>query len=119
MSDTKLKPCPFCGGEAKLRKLNKDRGYFVLCSKCGCRTPYFKYRYAPIDDLREDAIDTWNTRKPIDRIVGQLEQQAEQYRRRSVEAEQKGFSRESDKYYGKQCSYLHATELVKAGGIDD
>lgn len=107
MSDTKLKPCPFCGGEAKLRKLNKDRGYFVLCSKCGCRTPYFKYRYAPIDDLREDAIDTWNTRKPIDRIVEQLERLP---------------NREADYYYASSNDVIDredAIEIVKEGGIDE
>lgn len=110
MSDTKLKPCPFCGGEAKLRKLNKDRGYFVLCSKCGCRTPYFRYRYAPIDDLREDAIDTWNTRKPIDRIVEKLEEE--------IEKASEEYWTDYDERQITISTLYGAIDIVKAGGID-
>lgn len=38
-----LKPCPFCGGEAKLmltRPLGEPQlHYFVTCLKCGVETP--------------------------------------------------------------------------------
>lgn len=107
MSDTKLKPCPFCGSEVLLHKGYVS--YSVRCEIC---------HYEICRRTKEETIARWNTRKPIDRIVEQLEQQAEQYRRRGFEAEQKGFSKEADKYYGKQCSYLHSVEIVKGGGID-
>ena len=38
MSD-ELKPCPFCGGEAKLEETNY-LGVFVRCLKCGTKTTY-------------------------------------------------------------------------------
>ena len=37
MSEIKLKPCPFCGGEAKM-KITKYGGSYVMCNKCYCRT---------------------------------------------------------------------------------
>lgn len=38
MSD-KLKPCPFCGGKAKLKE-TEYLGIFICCSKCGAKTSY-------------------------------------------------------------------------------
>ena len=54
----------------------------------------------------------------MEKVVAELEQQAEQYRNRGFEHEQKGFSKMADKYYGKQCSYLHAIDIVKRGGVE-
>lgn len=47
----KLKPCPFCGGEAIA--FNKG-GWKVMCTKCTCQTGAFSFR--------KYAEDAWNTR---------------------------------------------------------
>lgn len=64
----KLLPCPFCGGEAKYIE-DKDFfvSRFVTCTKCGIET---RRNY-----LRKDlAINAWNTRKPMERIIERLEE---------------------------------------------
>ena len=63
----KLKPCPFCGGKGELwnNKLTY-RLYGVICEECDCMTPYFT--------TREEAIEAWNRREPIDKVVEQLEE---------------------------------------------
>ena len=57
-------------------------------------------------------LDRQPTAYDIEKVVAELEEQAEQYRRRGFEHEQKGYSAMADKYYGKQCSYLHSIEIV-------
>ena len=52
MSEIKLKPCPFCGGEAKI--LNVDDRYTVKCRSCFCGTGIYK------DSGR--ASEAWNRR---------------------------------------------------------
>ena len=79
MSEIKLLPCPFCGGEARLQRKGKKREYYVICKKCGCRTPYYKYQFSSNEKLREEAIATWNTRKPMERIIERLEEEATAY----------------------------------------
>ena len=71
MSEIKLLPCPFCGGEAKL-EINREMGgtqYQVLCTKCP--TTVGRYWFWK----KEDAINLWNTRKPIQEIVERLEKE--------------------------------------------
>ena len=52
MGEIKLKPCPFCGGEAKI--LNVDDRYTVKCRSCFCGTGIYK------DSGR--ASEAWNRR---------------------------------------------------------
>lgn len=63
-----LKPCPFCGGDGKITKLN-HKGFkgefkvFVKCIRCGCRT-YTEYPL-PHDSFLarlERVISVWNNR---------------------------------------------------------
>ena len=52
----KLRPCPFCGGEAELIAWHEyTEARHVVCKKCGCMTgkPHF---------MRSFAIEDWNTR---------------------------------------------------------
>ena len=62
MSDTKLKPCPFCGGTNLLVEVG-----FVCCDDCGCEVHEIKEN--------EDVVAKWNTRKPMERIEEKIEQQ--------------------------------------------
>ena len=74
MSEIELKQCPFCGGVAKLYGSSKITGtgfkhyQIVVClnDDCGCRTGFC--------ETVADAIEKWNTRKPIEKIVEQLEE---------------------------------------------
>lgn len=38
---TKLKPCPFCGGEAIVCQIQTEPGIKIECEKCGIRTPWY------------------------------------------------------------------------------
>lgn len=113
MSDTKLFPCPFCGGEAEFimtgyvgifgSMFNSCQDGYVICKQCGIKQPTLS---------KIDAIKSWNTRKPMERIVEQLER---------LELEQK---QEWEKMYnlytlGQKNAYKKAIEIVKAGGKDD
>ena len=51
----KLKPCPFCGGEATARK-NIANQWIVQCSKCGIG------RGNRADMPKEFVVKSWNTR---------------------------------------------------------
>lgn len=68
MSDTKLKPCPFCGGEAETIENNHYTDVWsVMCKNCFAESDRYH--------TEESAIEAWNTRKPMERIVEQLEEQ--------------------------------------------
>ena len=52
MTETKLKPCPFCGGEAYIDVY--DDKLYVRCHGCESMTALY--------DDNQEAIDAWNTR---------------------------------------------------------
>lgn len=60
-------------------------------------------------------IENEPTAFDLDKVLEELKGQAEQYRRRAIEHEEKGFQLIADKNYSKACSYEHAIEIVKAG----
>lgn len=61
MSDIKLKPCPFCGGKAELRKnefFRTNDWWYVACSNLNCGI------YAETADrpTPQEAAKLWNAR---------------------------------------------------------
>lgn len=67
MSD-KLKPCPFCGGEAEIKNFDGYHRYangvvdFIQCKKCGGRTREYYTHIKTEIDMRQEAIKAWNRR---------------------------------------------------------
>ena len=57
MSEIKLLPCPFCGGEAMECKTK------IICKDCTCTVYGVNL---------EVARKIWNTRKPMERIIEKL-----------------------------------------------
>lgn len=58
--EIKLKPCPHCGGEAKLTDLTQAPKAWVECKECGARTRFFS-------NSNEAAVFDWNRRSEADK----------------------------------------------------
>ena len=56
-SKIKLKPCPFCGGNAERIRYIFKKVFYVECTKCKCSTPV-------MTQIR-DAVKLWNRRAQI------------------------------------------------------
>ena len=57
---TNLKPCPFCGGDAKLKTIiDSDHYiYYVKCSNTRCKVRAYTLVYRK----KHEAIQAWNRR---------------------------------------------------------
>ena len=100
MSEIKLLPCPFCGGEAKVCKY-----YFIQCTKCGTSTL--------THTNREEAIESWNTRKPMQEIMERLE---EEKTKKYKDWNKTSYLQDFGGY--RECK--HIIEIVKeVGGMND
>lgn len=51
---TELKPCPFCGGEARYTEKSRFHIGWVYCPGCGAASGYY--------NTEAEAIAAWNTR---------------------------------------------------------
>lgn len=67
--EIKLKPCPFCGVEAKIKhafpgqQQKRMRQAVVQCKSCGCRTVTLRQlAYERWSDVDEQAAEAWNRR---------------------------------------------------------
>jgi Lar family restriction alleviation protein len=73
-NEIKLKPCPFCGGNAELHEnvvyadYAQQGHFYVSCNNCGARTaeiilrPYFYGDNPMIEGHRKKVCDLWNRR---------------------------------------------------------
>ena len=79
MSEEKLKPCPFCGGEAYIQSAFYDyMHYWCICEVCKAGA----YAKSPDDDTAEGAIKAWNTRisnTEIENLQSQLQNIVNEY----------------------------------------
>lgn len=59
-----LMPCPFCGGEARLKKHQKlQQTWYVQCNDCGIRTPNStQAAYESWKAAMEAPVNQWNRR---------------------------------------------------------
>lgn len=52
-----LKPCPFCGGRARIKKLVVFQGFAVTCEKCGADVYFYEKEFS-----QSETIIAWNRR---------------------------------------------------------
>lgn len=58
--ESRLKPCPFCGGDAVLQQTGRNK-MRVICRECIIEKEQ-KVLYKSLDWLREKLIESWNKR---------------------------------------------------------
>lgn len=121
MSELKLLPCPFCGGEAKLIEYKETvdgRGDKIARIRCECGSDlhltarefskaeddfgykggYYSQNQKFWNGMHQRLIDKWNTRTPMDNIVEKLEEKTEflkdctKYGNESAEQQEKSYS---------------------------
>lgn len=77
MSEIKLLPCPFCGGEAKFITGSPFIWeHAVACGECGTATRMIGGVIPSM--ARNRVAQVWNTRKPMQEIVERLEKRKAQ-----------------------------------------
>jgi len=73
---TELKPCPFCGGEARTLDDMTPRYWYIQCLDCemefNCSREVYHF------DTEQEAIDAWDTR-PTEDFLNACLREAERY----------------------------------------
>ena len=119
MSDERLRECPFCGGEGNV-SLNTCYGFVPWCSNEDCILNENTKGFS----TKEEAVNAWNNRQPMERIVEKLEEQfnynAEQAEIwRSGENVDAYMIEKSNDYLDRANCYGKAIRRVKGGGVDE
>ena len=69
-----LKPCPFCGGEAKFRHIGKGTyrdklGVLVRCKNCGASTEiFYPLSMTSYETRKQNVIEAWNRRVENEKV---------------------------------------------------
>lgn len=72
MSEIKLLPCPFCGGEAVTHVSN---GVSVICTMCGAHSKTLVDSYSqgkPTGRAVDKVVKAWNNRKPVEDVLNDI-----------------------------------------------
>lgn len=88
-----LKKCPFCGGEVQMMAIagepfpptyeveldkitsDSDDICYIHCPTCGVNW----HKEVRIESFPLDTIKAWNTRKPVDKVIGQIQELANEF----------------------------------------
>ena len=101
---SELKNCPYCGGEAELyrtKHIPNGFDYTPRCKKSGCCGRLTK-KYG----CKDTAVDFWNTRVPMQKIVERLEASLQ--------------GAKDSKDLSKYSAYQQAIDIVKEeGGLNE
>jgi hypothetical protein len=109
MSEKKLLPCPFCGGEAETCK-NFEGLWYVWCKKCWCKTT--------TNTSEKFAIVRWNTRVPMQKIVERLEEEVNSWGKVYNVIKNRGYI--DDYTVGAYDGYRNSVTIVKKeGGLNE
>ena len=106
-----LKPCPFCGGEARIEVNVALRGYRAACKarlKCGAMFEWY--------DTENEAIEAWNTRKPEEAVIAELENKILDRSSAHAEAIIGMCGASANFYAGEMEAYKETIEIVRNGG---
>lgn len=117
--EQKLKPCPFCNGENidySVKTTGRwERKYHVAmyCKDCNCYgkrvlitpTETNRIEIGRNPKYKQLAIDAWNTRKPMERILNRLEEGKTFYKMRSLDQDEIEVG-----------AFIEAIDVVKEGG---
>ena len=113
MAETKLLPCPFCGSD---RLYIAERNYFgrkfatVNCIECHISQTGDGF------ETREEAIEQWNTRKPVERIMQQLEDVKSEYEQMANNSFDAKEWQEDIELLAKAEMCEYAIQIVRNGG---
>ena len=116
-NETKLLSCPFCGGEAEFvrgierKDIFQSSDYvYVRCKECHAQTSkiYYSAEFHKLDEEYALVEKAWNTRKPMERIVEQLEDMSawKEFMIYDLTAREREIIN-------------RAIEIVKAGGVNE
>ena len=116
-----LKPCPMCGGVAfittgSIVELWQQK---VMCCECGLNI--VRGGVSP-SHAKERAVEAWNRREPIDKIVEQLEKYKE-LECDDIDEDIDEAVEDAEELYdigrsqGRLEAYLNAIEIVKGGAV--
>ena len=114
MSEIKLLPCPFCGGEVTVKDIGEDKNdhyYMVVCNTptCNCSACFGER------GSKKDFIRAWNNRKPIEDMVEQLERKVLESTECKAEAIAEMCGSSASRLGGEIYAYNKAIDIVRGG----